>query len=524
MEELLGLATAEEIKQAARLVKQRTPSLYFVPNVGQEKFFKPYKSGKAPYINLFGGGNGVGKTSAEMVHMVGMIWGQDYLNEFFDDYEFYILHNRMKEERGRRGMYRIICQADHIKVGGPVHQNILEWFPKGKYKMDKGGKSFYQQIMCDNGDFIDIKTWDQDVLALAGPTLDFILTDEPMPENLWDETIGRTRAGGKIAMGMTPLEMAGWVMDKIVDDADGSRIVMSNGSVWDNCKNWHPDDVMWSGGKVGVGDVLTRGHLEKEDVDNMIREWEKSNSLTVDARVNGTFTHLSGSIYKVYSDSTHLVTKFPVEPEWPVYCVMDPHDSKPPAIIWAFQTPTGFYGFREWPTEDYVSLDRMNLTVAEVAEIMREIEAPFRSQVVYRYMDPNYGVQMSHQRQTTIQMEYAKHGFRFDCAIMDDLQVGHEKLNQMLWYDWRRPIEEESNRPLLRFFDDMNNSRKALKRYGLKRNSNPGQSLTSKIEQKYKDFADTWRYLSVKRKAYMPVTDMNTYVQRAYSGRVEKDR
>lgn len=526
----IELPTDDEIEDTRRILRNRTPSVFFIPNVGQEKFFLPYKkvdsSGqlKVPYINLFGGGNGVGKSSAEMILLVGLIWGLDYLNPFFDDYDFFTLHQRMKAKRGRPGLYRIVCHSDHIKEGGPVYQNIVDWFPKDKYKLEKAGKTFYQQLICDNGDFVTIKTWDQDVLAQAGSTLDFIITDEPLPEELWDETVGRTRAGGKIAMGMTALELSGWVMDKIVDDADGSRIVVSNAMVWDNCADWHPDDAMWSGGKVGQGTVLTRGRLFKEDIDNMIREWEKSDALSVDARVFGTFTHLSGAIYKVYSNSTHVVPEFEIQPEWPIYCIMDPHDAKPPAILWVVQTPTRFYGWKEWPTQEYTSLSHTSLTVAEVSEIIRGVEGDRKNQVVYRYMDPNYGIKPIHTTQVTIQQEYAKNGFRFDCNVIDDLSMGHERVSQLLWYDWRRPFDYESNSPLLTLFPHMQNTQKALGRYGFKRRSEKLHSMASKIDPKYKDFADCVRYFAMKRKIYAPVSSSNGYMARAYSSRVMKTR
>ena len=54
--------TKGEMLHAAREqedeIRKLHPALYFIPNIGQERFFNLYKD-ERPYISVFGSGNGV---------------------------------------------------------------------------------------------------------------------------------------------------------------------------------------------------------------------------------------------------------------------------------------------------------------------------------------------------------------------------------------------------------------------------------------------------------------------------------
>lgn len=493
---------------AAKLDAYRTekPGLFFIPNIGQEKAFLPYKEPPYPYIMVFGGGNGVGKSAALAILACGCVFGKDEVSDFFDGYQFFDDLEAKEAARGKHRplMFRIVCHADSMKEGGSVLQAIKDWFPKGRYKLQKHGKTYYSQIECDNGRIIDIKTHDQEKGAHSGTTLDGILFDEPPPEQIYGESVGRTRNGGWMAFFLTPLEMAAWMMDQILDQADGKRVYVTNASLWDNCK-----DIPG-----------TRGHLPRESIENMIREWTRIGPHEIEARVNGLFTHLAGAIYKTFNPQVHGIRSFPIPEEWPVYCILDPHDSKPPAFTWIAQSPTNAFVIREWPTEDFTKLGNLHHTIEQIAQIVREIEAPFRHQVIWRFMDPNKGRTNYANTQRTVQEEYGEQKLYFELSE-DDLQVGHQRVTRMLHYDIARPVETP-NTPYLYVFNDCFNTMNALHKYGIKRGAIPGTSLTAQIDKKFKDFADNPRYFAMRLQSYRPVQAFTEFYDTIMRSRVKK--
>jgi len=491
------------------------PSLNFVPNIGQERAFSFYKTlDTSPYIMLFGGGNGVGKTADMVIMAVGLIFGPDYLNEFFDKYKVFEEYQELLKNRNRQGVIRLLVNADSMREGGSVYQAITEWFPKGDdpkkplYKLMKGGKNHYSiiKINVEGAPIVEIKTHDQDVAAHSGTTVDWTLCDEPFPQHLWGEMLGRTRDGGRIAMFLTPLNMAGWLMDDVVDDIDGVNKCMTNASIWDNCK-----DIPG-----------TRGHLTRENIEKMIREWRIASPNEVSARENGTFTHLSGSIYKVFTKRIHLCKPFDIPTNWPIYNIIDPHDSKCPFLLWILQGPNNrHWVIDEWPRTDFTKMGNTDLTIEKVVQIIREIERPIIGQIVKRIMDPNKGTFVYSDSKKTIQTLWREAGLRYDLCTNDDLDYGHKAVNRLLYYDQQKPVESGFNQPSAMIFDHCENMAKSVARYGLKKNHTPGASLTANIDQKYKDPADCLRYYSVDMRDFQDVAERNSFMNQIMGGRIK---
>lgn len=514
-----------EALEAARLELQAlrgtNPALDFVPNIGQERLLDAFsgRNGHYPFIGVIGAGNGLGKTSLMANMMVGCAYGPDEVSPWMERYGLWQREVDWRAREGKPSAYRLVCHADAMKEGGPVLQAIKEWFPKGRYKLDKAGKTFYSSILCFDTEgnvcaTFDVKTHDQSKVAQAGTNLNGVFHDEPPPEENYAETVGRCRREGAfILFFLTPLEMAGWMIDQLIDEAalpDDPRpeIVVVHGSIWDNCK-----DIPG-----------TRGKLSRETIERQIRQWGKISPAELDARVNGTFTHLSGAIYKKYRPAIHEVEDFPIPPWWPIYRIIDPHDTKLPAIIWVAQSETDAVVIREWPTDDYVKLGNSSMTISQIVNLCkRDIEAPFRKQILWGYMDPNKG-KTPHRgvdSTKTVQDEYREAGWDFDLAETDDLAVGHGMVQALLHYDETLPIGD-NNRPYLRVMKHCRNTSIALQRYGIKKDKDVGASLTTRLDKKYKDFADPVRYFAVKRQAFRRVDEALGFYQALMSGRVRK--
>lgn len=499
-------------KSQADQLKADSPSLTFIPNIGQERMLLAFSKPKRPFIAVIGAGNGMGKTSLMAPMMVGCAFGPEEVSEWMEQYPLFQQEEDKRKRRGSPLKYRIICKADAMKENGPVHDAIKDWFPKGRYTLDKCGKTYYSQVSCYDEDrnlvaVFDVKSHDQEKDAHAGANLDGVFCDEPMPEGIYGETVGRCRKEGAfIAMFLTPLEVAGWMIDQIIEDADGEEIVVVNGSLWDNCK-----DIPG-----------TRGHISREVIERQIHQWERLNPHELEARVYGTFTHLSGALFKNYTPEVHEVDDFPIPPNWPIYCLIDPHDSKAPFLTWITQGPVEAYGIREWPTEDFTKMGESDMTINQVVAEAKRIERAWPGQVLYRFMDPNKGKtpHRSVDDTKTVQEEYSAAGLDFELSE-DNLEVGHERIRALLHFNPKLPVDE-GNRPYLRFFKSMRNTTKSIARYGIKKKATPGASLTANIDKKYKDPVDNIRYFAMRIQPFKLVEQVTQFYSTLMSGRIRK--
>ena len=492
------------------------PARLFIPNVGQERALEVYEEDNGtplgvPFVSVFGGGNGVGKTSAMIILLIGICFGVKELNdEYFGNHHVFNKMEKIRsgefDGRPRPVKVRIVCHSESMKEDGPVYGEIKQWFPADRYEMTKGGKSYYSIIKCydEEGNLtaeIGVKSHDQEKGAHAGTNLDVILCDEPMPETLWGETVGRVRRDGFIALFLTPLEMAAWMSKQILDDIDGKLKTLRTGSIWDNCK-----DI-----------VGNRGILSRDMIENQIREWTRLNPDELEARVSGAFTHLSGAIYKAFDPAVHMIDSFEIPADWPIYQIIDPHPARPPATTWYAQGPVHTYAIAEYPTADYTQMSSTRLTIRHFCGEFDRIERAIGRKADYRYGDPNALVCSMNNTGKTVKQEYKQFGYTFALAN-DDLDHGHERVRDHIYFDNKRELDA-SNCPKFYIFSNCYNLGMSMRGYGFKKGPLSGGSLSSKIDQKYKDFADNVRYFFSKLKEFRPITGVNSFVNRIKGSR-----
>lgn len=477
------------LKYELLLRKKNTPSQFFIPNRGQMKAFAVLERKKKPMVTGFLAGNGVGKTCTlvQILTMVG--WGAEILNPKHlgaqDFVKKFCFPNKILK-------VRIVCHADDMKEGGSLYDEIVKSFPRGRYKMSKEGKSHVVIIKCDTGVGFSVRTFDQATEAHAGSNLDLILCNEPMPERLHGENIGRLRDStlGMLMYFMTPLGVSAWLYDQVVEADDGENTVVVYASIWDNCKEIEG----------------TNGVLAKEKIDAMIREWMIKDPEEADARITGKFRHLSGRIYKVYNDDAHKIKRFDIPKDWRIYRILDPHDKRPPAVQWWAVDPLNrAYCIDEYPCVspegfgEYHKINDTKHTYDFFAAEIKKIDARY-GKIDYEFMDPNKGKVATRHVNKTICDEYNSRGFNFKTKVNDELDYGHKMVQGLLYFDNNRPVDD-FNMPRMFFFDDLRNSVNAVRKYGWKSKGH-GSSTTSKVDQTYKDFADTLRYFGVSMKPW----------------------
>ena len=505
-------------------LRHNFPASFFIPNVGQEKAIAPLKTFKGGTIKgAFMGGNGVGKTAMLCDFLTGLACGKNQIHKFFEDWAVFEWADMIRQKQRRHLKIRLICHQGAMEENGGLYLSLQDWMPKGWCTWSKNQKSYYNQ--CDvrnpvSGELlatIQVRTFDQDRVAHAGDNLDVILSDEPFPGKLYSENVGRLRRGGILWIFCTPLEVGGWIKDQLYGNSD---IHFTTAPIWDNCKDWHPDPIMWSGGQVGVGVVLTRGHLLKEDIDSAIRDWEREGIEVRKARELGEFTHLAGQVLKEWNESAHVMEPFEIPKHWPIYRIMDPSNGgKPDFVSWWAQGPDDqFYGIACHPEEKWTdACKKPGPGVQRSCEMLRIVEEPFRAQVEHSFADPalwKFQSRGGTGDSSALAHEFAKEGFEFAKAE-NDPKIGMSKLREMLYYDPAKAIEP-GNLPKMRVFrynywtgNPLTNLIKAPEQWVFKPSAvgkGNEQSFTTSVTEDWKDPVDTMRYLATRVSPFREVT------------------
>lgn len=501
-------------------LKTNYPGRYFVPNFGQEKAILPLKTINPDddeiRIGVFAGGNGVGKTTTLVNLARGLAWGRTEMSSFFDDWTIFEKFERIRVEERRPIRIRFVCHAVGMEESGQVYQEIMKWWPKGLYTWEKNHKSYYSMCKCYDHDknlvaIVNVRTFDQDKTAHAGPTEDAILIDEPMPQELFSENVGRlrTRKGGIMWMFLTPLEVGGWIKDQLADRED---VTFTSACIWDNCSDWHP--VKELRGK-------TRGHLKRKVIERMIKEWKTEGPEIAEARENGTFTHLSGAVFKEFNPGVHCIEPFEIPKDWPVYCVMDPHDGKPSMVGWYAVAPDEtIYWIAEYPGMYWTKANGGG-SVKKTCEAIREIEAPFRGQVIHRIGDPMKLKMPYSNSSLTLQGEYAAQGYRFSLAD-NAVDIGLSRVRGMLDYNVSQPLGP-GNKPKMYFFtrnwwtnEPIQNLQTGMSQLCYKKNAfttSSERAMGALLRDEWKDPVDVVRYGVMGKRPYAPVSSAKNFVQ-----------
>ena len=531
---LFGLEEIQKDQAALNLVhewlRDNRPCRYALPNVGQEKALLPLKtidpSEPEVHRGVFCGANMVGKTADLAFLSVGIIWGRNELHEFWGDWKIFEKFENIRKNERRALRIRIICHAGGMEDGGQVMEELTKWWPKGLYKWEKNHKAYYSVCKCWDMDgkllaVVNVRTHDQPRHAHAGHTLDAILNDEPLPEHLWAENVARLRQplGGLLWMFLSPLDEAGWIQDRL---ASNPEIHFTNACIWDNCNDFHPDPMMWSGKKIGVGKVLTRGTRARKIIQALINEWENEGPEIADARMNGNFTHLSGSVLKSFSKSTHMIAPFPIPPHWPIFQGVDPHDARPHLSGWFTQDEQGnIYHFAEYPNIRWDNC-RGSISVADACAAWRQIEEPFRLQLTTRVADP---MRMKATKSvvksvTNFHTEFAGEGFSFEMGN-NSIAIGLSRIREALAFD----PKNAASRPHL-FFMSHNpytgernqNFIEACMQFSYKKGmeaSSNSREIDSIFEEKWKDPIDVLRYIILRIGTFSPVSRLARLMKKA---------
>lgn len=467
------------------------PSKNLVPNIAQERALeccrqRHPKTGDFCKENHFIAGNGVGKTCAGFgILLAGVTLGPEFLHPtYFANHEFF---KWCKEIRSKRMLnVRIVCDSADVEENGSVTQNVKKWLPVAKLAGKVGGgKSYYTGVEIPSPmagyepTKADVKTFGQATTAHAGSEIDVLIFNEPPPQNVYEEEMSRIRRGGYAFGFLTPLNAAPYLI-KVIDSPGGDgKISVTNGSIWDNCR-----DVP------GTRGILTRG-----DVEDQIRRWMAIDPLVADARIWGRFMQLSGAVFKIFNRQTHVIPPRAIPSNWNVFHCVDPHPHKPAFATWMALSPAGdWYVIAEYPVEPWDQVHNTHLTIKNFCNDFQRISDGSHWKFMYmqgaavqdRHLgDPNaFRCEQPHNRRTFKEEYEWESGWDFDIDIPDGVELRFNRIKELLQYDPQRAIDS-MNRPHLYVFDTCENTARAFQNFIYKQKQGEGHGLSDKVD-------DTW--------------------------------
>jgi phage terminase large subunit-like protein len=477
-----GLLEILEAQIAQEEMRNRLAT--FVPSVPQEQLMLAIGQCQETHITKFviPSGNSAGKTAVTINILGNLIWGpqsrwaqgEAYTNWTSPKKIWYVSEQTVLKE--------------HI-VGASNHNGseIAKWFPAGRYKIQKGGLDYFSQFKSDSGWEMVFKTFDQESTKFAGAKVGVIVFDEPPPEQIYNECLARLTLGGIVIMPMTPLYSSAWIEDRLLTNRKENTFVLQ-APVESACKQHS-----------------VRGFLDHDVIEALMADYPVDER---DARINGTFAHLTGLVYKGLHEDTHRhrkdVDDFHQD-KYRIFCVIDPHDARPPFIGWfAVDRMERAYAIAEYPKFSeygrFNDIKNWRLTNKQVGMEIKELEhaCGWNPRRIIRVMDPNWGVTNDASIGKTTQQEFSSIGkeigwpMYFSCNVIDNVEQGHEVVNQ-----WIRATPDKEYRFKVSNTGACDNLWHHLTHY--KYDPRTGKSLDkhgvgNRVEKRYKDGADVVRY------------------------------
>lgn len=485
VQELLERGRTKQAKETTSQMLTH-PLTFFVPTPEQEKFINIVRDSNQdsnmPVI-LWMAANGVGKTTTSIVTMLNIILQTE--NPYFQGGVFTEPWTYPKKiwycSTGEALQNRIL----------PEVKRLLQY---ERYQSHKKNKPYISNIKIGDWE-IDFKSYDQDRKTYESDNVGVIIPDEPAPENIWKALKGRRRMGCITMMVMTPLFTPPYVSDEVKDAIDkGEKGYFSlKSDIWSTSK----ED--------------PRGYLNPKDIEDLIKGYSADER---DARAYGDLAYFSTRVYKDISEEMHRIGSYEeVLSDLPAGTqfkqIVDPHDGRPPAVIWMALLPNNrkivLYEYPEDQSKRFWEFNKPIKMRDQVQDFIK-IETMLNIHSPRRIIDKRFGFQRRAGK--TIAGQYAKFGREYankhymtknfiylrsyDTKGLKDneLQFGHNKVIEAL-----QPMDDGV--PGLLFCSNCFHTWQGMTHYIRKHETTKGSedkpAATGKLVEKYKDYPDVVR-------------------------------
>lgn len=385
-----------------------------------------------------------------------------------------------------------IVPKNRIKYG---YYDDINGFPNRKLKLD-------------NGSLITFKSYDQGTMSFAQDDCDLIWNDEEPPFDIYKEQRMRLiDRNGEMIISMTSVKGVTDLIADIFEDCDNIQLrhseILNEDLPVVAEKNGIRFYMLWA----TDNPYIDQDRL-KHEIKFMTRDEIKS-------RVHGIPVNLSGKIYLSFNKNVHVIPfeDAPVE-NVQLYHILDPHDSKPFAMVWIALHKTGTaYCIDEYPNRDFHEITSDAKTYKEYADIIKQKEDAlfdiYGKQVFKRIIDPNFGnktvrlaEKVDEKAHTTPKEELKKRGLIFQDGI-DLLEAGHLKVREKIHYEVKDG--EIVVQPDFFITDNCINTAKCMSRYSRKdiMAGDGDVKEEAKPQEKYKHYPDLVRYFWMSGPRYL---------------------
>jgi phage terminase large subunit-like protein len=257
-------------------------------------------------------------------------------------------------------------------------------------------------LTFDNGNFIDFKSTDQDLVKHAGTSRHWVHFDEECPMAYFNENNQRLiDTNGVWWMTMTPVEGMTWVYDQLY-------MPYSEGKI---------DNIF-----IVEVDQDDNPYLDRQGKDNAATLLSEDERAT---RKSGRFAAKGGFIFKEFLETAHVRPPFLPNKDWRIYVSIDHGWNNPTAVLWhAVHEDGNVITFHEY----YVH----HKTVKEIANSILGINATLNLEV-YLYTGDPAMAQGNGITGTNVIQEYALNGIGLAIeGVPRSVGIGIDKMRSYL--------------------------------------------------------------------------------------------
>jgi phage terminase large subunit-like protein len=373
---------------------------------------------------LYIGGNRSGKTTGGIVEDLMWLRGEHPYREL--------------PPGGVRG--RIVAVDFLNGIEKIIIPEIKRWCPMSYLRGGTWTDAFDTQervLNFENGSFVELMSYDQDVDKFAGTSRHFIHFDEEPPQDIYIECIARlVDTGGSWWMTLTPVMGMQWMYDEIYmpgKNDPNSQIDVIEVEMWEN------------------------PFLSPNEVTNFLNSLPSEDR---DARVAGKFTRRGGVILKKFDRKIHVIPADSFElPPYGIgelYASLDHGYNAPTAWLWHYVDPDG-------NITTFAEHYEAEMTVEEHAAVVKTMEGTFKRIPIIRVGDPAIA-QRNGATGDSIQAQYALNDIEVILGN-NDVIAGINKMNSYLNYT-------EDRLPRWHITDNCENFLKEIPKYRWKTWSN----------------------------------------------------
>ena len=453
------LLLAEVILEKERRLSENRIK-YYQPSDKQKKFHTSLAKERWAFT-----GNRFGKTCMATVEAVWQATG-----EYPDWYS----------QEGRspipsRG--RIVCTDFINGIEKVILPELQKWMPK-KFLIKGSWENSYEKmkrkLTLNNGSFIELMSFDQEVGSFAGSSLHWVWFDEHGKRDIYQECKMRLLdTEGRFWGTLTPVQGISWEYDQIYEQRDIRKDL-----------------------EVFRAATIDNSLLDEKDIKEMTQNLNDDEKR---ARLYGDFVFLTGLVYKDWNRDVHVIELIEIPKNWTRYCAIDPHTRTPTAVLyWAVN-----------PQEEHFIYDELylpDMQVKQMAEYMFAKETG--AKITMRFIDPAALATNTAAGGFNFITEFAKNNI-FVSLANNQLAEGIQALRELLKPDFVHVVGKVM--PKLRVFNTCKKFITEIEHYRWPDYNPDGQKdIREKPIKKDIHLPDCARYIAISNPRYIDMDKIKT--------------